>query len=202
MATLPPGTWGRVTHRKCGRRDQDFGTITPTMSASRTSSATDPARIFSMTRARCTLTVCSPTPSVEAICLFSIPVTTRANTSVSRGVSVLTRSRISAARASVAARAAPSLGGVGLYHEPRRAGRRRLEERAAIVRHDAAEQRERAPEPGLGVERRVEGLRDVVERAGDRSGGAREVWGERHHRPRVFFAGERRATRRPPAPSG
>src|SRR5438876_1148291 len=198
MATLPPGTWGRVTHRKCGRRDQDFDTITPTMSASRTSSATDPARIFSMTRARCTLTVFSPTPSVDAICLFSIPVTTRANTSVSRGVG----GEGSQETGQHSPQAFPILGGVGLYHEPRRAGRRRLEERAAVVRHDAAEQRERASEPGLGVERRVEGLRDVVERAGDRSGGAREVWGERHHRPRVFFAGERRATSRPPAPSG
>src|SRR5256884_8547956 len=80
-------------------RDQvDFhlGTMTPTWSASRTSSATDPARIFSMTRARCTLTVFSQTRRSAAICLFSIPVATRANTSVSRGVSVFTRSWISA----------------------------------------------------------------------------------------------------------
>jgi hypothetical protein len=45
-----------------------------------------------MTRARCTFTVFSLMPSSKAICLFSIPVTTRANTSASRGVSVLTRS--------------------------------------------------------------------------------------------------------------
>jgi hypothetical protein len=53
-----------------------LGTVTPAASASRTSSATDPARNFSMTRARWTLTVFSPMPSATAICLFSMPVTT------------------------------------------------------------------------------------------------------------------------------
>src|SRR6185369_533883 len=38
------------------------GTITPTASARRTSSATDAARILSMTRARCALIVFRPTP--------------------------------------------------------------------------------------------------------------------------------------------
>src|SRR5438552_1115195 len=75
--------------------------MTPRPSASRTSSATEPARILSMTRARCTLTVFSTTPSSAAICLFSMPVTTRANTCRSRGVSVRARAWISSVRASV-----------------------------------------------------------------------------------------------------
>jgi hypothetical protein len=59
------------------------------------------------------------------------------------------------------------LGGVRLDHESRRADGRRVEKAAAVIRHDAAEQPERAPESGLGIERPVEALRDVVERAGD-----------------------------------
>src|SRR5205807_1567474 len=55
--------------------DQAFVTMTPRPSASRTSSATEPARILSMTRARCTLTVFSTTPSSDEICLFSIQFT-------------------------------------------------------------------------------------------------------------------------------
>ena len=66
--------------------------MTPTRSARRTSSATDPARIFSITRARCTLTVFSAMPNWETIYLFTMPVTARPKTSVSRAVSVLTRS--------------------------------------------------------------------------------------------------------------
>jgi hypothetical protein len=96
----------------------------------------------------------------------------------------------------------PVLRGVGLDHELRRAGHRHLEERAAVVAHDAVEQPESAPEPRRGVAGRAEALGDVVERAGDRPEGVRGVWGARRHRARVFFAGERRATGRPAAPSG
>jgi hypothetical protein len=66
--------------------------MTPTRSARRTSSATDPAPIFSIPGARCTLTVFSAMPNWETIYLFSMPVTARPKTSVSRAVSVLTRS--------------------------------------------------------------------------------------------------------------
>jgi hypothetical protein len=86
---------------------------------------------------------------------------------------------------------APFLRDIGLDHESRCRGRRRHEERAAVGGHDTAEQPERAPQPELGVERRIEALRDVVERAGDR-----------YHRPRVFFPDERRETANPPAGAG
>ena len=69
---------------RCG--NQECGEVTPPSSASRTNSASDPARIFSMTRPRCTLTIFSLTPSSDAICLLSIPVTTSAKTSASRAV--------------------------------------------------------------------------------------------------------------------
>jgi hypothetical protein len=54
-------------------RDQVLGTVTPASSASRTSSATDPARIFSITRPRWTLTVFSTMPRAAAMCLFCMP---------------------------------------------------------------------------------------------------------------------------------
>ena len=47
------------------------------LSASCTSSAREPACIFFITRARWSLTVFSTIPSSRAICLFSLPVTTR-----------------------------------------------------------------------------------------------------------------------------
>ena len=59
------------------------------------------------------------------------------------------------------------LGGVRLDHEPRRADGRRVEEAAAVIRHDTAQQPQRAPESRLGIERPVEALRDVVKRTGD-----------------------------------
>jgi hypothetical protein len=50
------GHWRRSQHAlPQGVANQVLGTVTPASSASRTSSATDPACIFSMTRARCTL---------------------------------------------------------------------------------------------------------------------------------------------------
>jgi hypothetical protein len=85
---------------------------------------------------------------------------------------------------------------LGLDHEPRRAGRR-LKERALVVGNDAAQQLERAPETGLDIEGRVEALRDVVERAGDRPDGVRSVREERTHRLRLFFPDGRRETGRP-----
>ena len=47
------------------------------------------------------------------------------------------------------AHAFPLLGGVGLDHEPWHADRRRVEETAAVIRHDTTEQPEGAPEPGF-----------------------------------------------------
>src|SRR5262249_37753852 len=63
-----------------------------TRPAIRTSSASEPARIFLMTRPRWILTVTSLVPSCAATCLLSIPETTRAITSRSRGVRVAYRS--------------------------------------------------------------------------------------------------------------
>src|SRR5262245_51782199 len=63
----------------------------PSESAIRTSMARESASILCITWARCTLTVFSVVPSTPAICLLSIPVTTSAMTSLSRGVSVSNR---------------------------------------------------------------------------------------------------------------
>ena len=60
----------------------------PTFCVIRTRSATESACIFFITRPRCTFTVFSAAPSSAAICLLSIPVTTRASTSRSRGVKI------------------------------------------------------------------------------------------------------------------
>jgi hypothetical protein len=55
------GGGGGVARMRSGKgKNQVLGTVTPASSASRTSSASDRARIFSVTRARCTLTVFSP----------------------------------------------------------------------------------------------------------------------------------------------
>jgi hypothetical protein len=56
-------------------------------SAMRTRSARESACIFSMTWRRWSLMVISLVPNWSAICLLSIPLTTRPKTSVSRGVS-------------------------------------------------------------------------------------------------------------------
>src|SRR5919108_1596413 len=53
LLALPVGPAGPWT-ASCAEVTEDFGTITPARSARRTRSATDPARIFSITRARCT----------------------------------------------------------------------------------------------------------------------------------------------------
>src|SRR6516165_877130 len=58
----------------------------PNFSAIRTNSATEPARIFSMTLLRWTLTVNSVVPSSAPISLLRRPVTTSASTSRSRWV--------------------------------------------------------------------------------------------------------------------
>jgi hypothetical protein len=63
-----------------------FGAETPSLSATRTSSATDLAPILRITCPRWTFTVTSPTLRSAAICLFIRPVTTSAKTSRSRGV--------------------------------------------------------------------------------------------------------------------
>ena len=89
------------------------------------------------------------------------------------------------------AHAFPLLASVGLDHEPWRADGRLVEEAATVIRHDTTEQPEGAPEPGLGVEGPVEALRDVVQRPGDRSRGARGVRAERCHRLRGFAPDER-----------
>jgi DNA-binding response OmpR family regulator len=57
----------------------------------------DLACIFFIAWPRCILTVASLAPSSAAICLFSIPETTRVITSRSRTLNVLYRCRISAA---------------------------------------------------------------------------------------------------------
>jgi len=54
-----------------------------------------------------------------------------------------------------------------------------------------AEQPKRAPESGLGIERPVEALRDVVERAGDQLDGVRGVRRLRRHRRRGLRPDER-----------
>ena len=58
----------------------------PSLSAIRTNSATDPACIFCITWPRWIFTVASLAPISEAICLLSIPETTRVITSRSRTV--------------------------------------------------------------------------------------------------------------------
>src|SRR5262249_54271537 len=70
-----------------GKGGYDFGVGRPIRSAILTKAATDPARIFSITCCRCTLTEASLVPSSAAICLLSSPLTTSAITSRSRGVS-------------------------------------------------------------------------------------------------------------------
>ena len=81
---------------------------------------------------------------------------------------------------------------VGLDDQPRRAGRRRLEEPTVVVRHQGAQQPERVPEAGLGVEGRIEALRDVVEDADRRPHRVRRVpGGKRCHRPRPFLPASR-----------
>src|SRR4029077_11456096 len=67
----------------------------PALCARTTSSATDVAPIFSITRPRWTLIVPSVVPNCAAICLLSMPATTPLSTSNSRGVSVPSRSRTS-----------------------------------------------------------------------------------------------------------
>src|SRR5258708_14156090 len=61
--------------------DQDVAEITPLLPPSRTDSASDPARMSSMTGPRCTCTLFSPMTSSAAIWLFNTPVTTSANAS-------------------------------------------------------------------------------------------------------------------------
>src|SRR5438309_3517491 len=60
--------------------------VMPSRDAKRTRSATEPACIFVITCARCSLTVASLVPSSAAICLLRRPATMRASTSRSRGV--------------------------------------------------------------------------------------------------------------------
>jgi len=62
---------GRWIPRQCE------GGMSFSLSASCTSSAREPACIFFITRARWSLTVFSTIPSSRAICLFSLPATTR-----------------------------------------------------------------------------------------------------------------------------
>jgi hypothetical protein len=57
-----------------------FGAETPSLTATRTSSATDLALILRMTCPRWTFTVTSPTLRSAAICLFIRPVTASAKT--------------------------------------------------------------------------------------------------------------------------
>ena len=61
--------------------DQDVAEITPLLPPSRTDSASDPARMSSMTGPRCTCTLFSAMTSSPAICLFNTPVTTSAKAS-------------------------------------------------------------------------------------------------------------------------
>src|SRR2546425_3628559 len=60
--------------------------VIPSRAAKRTKSATEPACIFAITCARCSLTVASVVPSSPAICLLRRPATIRASTSRSRRV--------------------------------------------------------------------------------------------------------------------
>src|SRR6266568_3882640 len=78
------------------------------VSAMRSNSTTDSARILCMAWPRCILTVTSVVPNSLAICLFNIPAITNCITSRSRGVRESYRRRSSAALARCS-HAAPSV---------------------------------------------------------------------------------------------
>ena len=79
---------GSVHACETSRPDRRLCRFTPSASAILTSSGSDRAPIFCITRPRWALTVISSMPSSPAICLFIMPAVTRAITSSSLGLRV------------------------------------------------------------------------------------------------------------------
>ena len=167
--------------------DQDVAEITPLLPPSRTHSASDPARMSSMTGPRCTCTLFSAMTSSPAICLFNTPVTTSAKASdvqepderVEHGTSLSVPTHLPSSRecTSAGGRGQHDLAFTALSCVDAETGRQALEQgRAELPGQIASSQRELDARPpqnkarrerlGWQVENLARGLAYVRERLG------------------------------------